>query len=280
MKWRSSSRMEYSETCLSRPSLSTRAPKGFGYPCHSPRLDPAQGGGEAPLRLADLDREKAKGNALLAQLIQGLAHEVRNPFRHQHERCAVLEKKTGAVPGVAESIGFVKEHVGRLDSLMRDLLDLGHRPKGGRPGGLPPEGRGGCRGLGRGGPDPKISGRVVVEAPESPFTVPITPDRLQRALIHLIENVIQNSPAGSRVTVRMDQSGGQAFVAVMDEGPGIPEKIRDRFFEPFVTTHTGRRGMGLALAKHNVESMGGTIEAANNEPGPGTTFYREPAGGE
>ena len=227
---------------------------------------------EAELRHAELEREKARGSALVAQLVQGLAHEVRNPLFAININASVVEKKASAIPEVAQSIGFVKEHVGRLNSLMSDLLQLGHRPEArecvefflrdvAEDAVLKVENS-----------TPEASGRVLVEAPEIPFTLQAFPDRLTRVLVLIIENALQNSPGESRVRVRVSRSDGQALVDVVDLGSGIPEKIRGRLFEPFVTTHTGRRGLGLALAKHYVESMGGTIEAANNDPGPGATF--------
>ena len=227
---------------------------------------------EQVLRLSELEREKAKGSELLAQLLQGLAHEIRNPLFAIDVNAAVLEKKASSLPDVAQHIKFVKEHVGRLDNLMRDLMELGHQPTAGE--------RIECRlrdvvsaaVMAAESQNPEVSGRTLVEAPEIPVAVRAVPDRLHGVFVHIIDNALQNSPPGGRVVIRVGRSDGTASVAVSDEGQGIPEKIRERLFEPFVTTHPGRRGLGLALAKHYMTAMGGTLEAANNDPGPGATF--------
>jgi signal transduction histidine kinase len=232
------------------------------------------------LRLSELEREKAKGNELLAQLLQGLAHEIRNPLFAIDVNAAVLEKKVSAVPGVAEHVRFLKEHVARLDSLMRELLELGRKPTEGEMIEVRLRDVVTAAVMGIESQTPELFGRALMEAPETAFTVRAVPDRLQRVFIHIIENALHHSPSGGRVLIRVGRSEGTAFVAVSDEGKGIPEKIRDRLFEPFVTTHAGRRGMGLAFAKHFITAMGGTIEAADNDPGPGATFtVKLPLGG-
>ncbi len=227
---------------------------------------------EEDLRRADQERERARLSETTARLVQGLAHEVRNPLFAIDVNAAVLERKAGAVPGVAEHARYLKEHVGRLDVLMRDLLELGRRPAA--------EERIECRLrdvaenaiLTVEGRVPGSAGRLRLEAASEPFTVPALPDRLQRALVLLLENALQNSPPGASVKVLVSRTDGEAHVKVVDAGTGIPEKIRESLFEPFVTTHTGRRGLGLSLARHYVAAMGGRLQAEDNDPPPGATF--------
>jgi signal transduction histidine kinase len=164
------------------------------------------------------------------------------------------------------------EYVGRLDALMRDLLELGRQPQAGEVIECRMNDVIEAASLAAEAQAPEAARRILLEAPESQITIRALPSRLQRALVHLILNALQNSPVDGRVRVRAGHSGGQAVVEVVDEGHGIPIGIRDRLFDPFVTTHTGRRGLGLAMARHYVTAMGGTLEAANNDPPPGATF--------
>ena len=60
-------------------------------------------------------------------------------------------------------------------------------------------------------------------------------------------------------------------LSVSDDGPGIPDEIRDRLFEPFVTTKTNGLGIGLAIAHTIIEAHRGRIAARNN-PERGATF--------
>lgn len=227
---------------------------------------------EERLRQAELEREKAKGNELLAQLVQGLAHEIRNPLFAINLNATALAKQASAVPEVAQYTAFVKEHVGRLDSLMRDLLALGRQPAASETVECRIDDVVQAAILDVQGQVPEVSARILVEAREGTFSVQAVPGRLRLVMVHLIQNALQNAPPGGKARISVTRSGSQGEVKVSDEGPGLPEKIRERLFEPFVTTHTGRRGLGLALAKHYIETMGGTIEAANNDPGPGACF--------
>jgi signal transduction histidine kinase len=58
---------------------------------------------------------------------------------------------------------------------------------------------------------------------------------------------------------------------VRDDGPGIPDEIRGRLFEPFVSGRTGGSGLGLAIVQRAVEAHRGLV-LVDSEPGTGTTF--------
>ena len=62
---------------------------------------------------------------------------------------------------------------------------------------------------------------------------------------------------------------GSCHMAVRDRGPGLPQSVRERLFEPFVTTRAEGTGLGLAIVKRLVEQQGGRI-ALTDRPGGGT----------
>ena len=66
--------------------------------------------------------------------------------------------------------------------------------------------------------------------------------------------------------------GLPVYVAIEDSGPGIPEDVRQHLFEPFVTTKSGGRGLGLSLVARIIEDHGGVIEVTDASAGPGTRF--------
>jgi PAS domain S-box-containing protein len=102
-------------------------------------------------------------------------------------------------------------------------------------------------------------------------------DLIRRVLQNLIGNAIKFTPPGGRVLLRAAANGinaRQLTVAVQDTGPGIPDGLKDRLFQKFVT---GRKkesgnGLGLAFCKLAVERHGGHIWV-ESEPGQGATFY-------
>lgn len=96
--------------------------------------------------------------------------------------------------------------------------------------------------------------------------------RLSRVLMNLIGNAREAVGPGGHILVRSWIRPGQTVIDVQDTGPGIPEEIRDRVFDPFVTSgKSSGTGLGLAIAKKIVEAHGGTI-SFYTETHSGTTF--------
>jgi signal transduction histidine kinase len=97
-------------------------------------------------------------------------------------------------------------------------------------------------------------------------------ESLLRALRNLAANAIQWSPAGARVEVRLADRGAQVEVAVDDAGPGVPEELRERIFEPFargpaLDGHRIGYGLGLAIVRAAVDAQGGEVEVGRSPLG-------------
>ena len=108
----------------------------------------------------------------------------------------------------------------------------------------------------------------------------VSADRLilRQAIVNLLDNAIKYSPTQSRVLVRV-QSGGdkQAFLDVVDQGPGIPSEHQPYVFDRFYrvdrarTREWGGAGLGLSITRWEVEAHGGEITLMSEE-GRGSTF--------
>lgn len=82
------------------------------------------------------------------------------------------------------------------------------------------------------------------------------PQRLEQALVNLLDNAALVS---HRILVDFEQKEGTASIAVCDDGPGIPEDIRDRLFTPFVSRNPGGTGLGLAIVARVMAAHGGSV---------------------
>lgn len=95
------------------------------------------------------------------------------------------------------------------------------------------------------------------------------PLALTRALRNLTINAATH---GGGATIGLAVEGGEAVVRIEDEGPGIPEPLLDRVFEPFFRVDQARRqsvpgaGLGLAITREIVARLGGTIVLTNRQP--------------
>lgn len=94
---------------------------------------------------------------------------------------------------------------------------------------------------------------------------------LSGALLSLLENAMQASPAGGRVTLECAQSADAIVLTVTDDGRGIEAELQERLFEPFFTTRAEGTGLGLAIVRGVARSMGGTVHV-RSAPGAGSEF--------
>jgi two-component system nitrogen regulation sensor histidine kinase NtrY len=102
------------------------------------------------------------------------------------------------------------------------------------------------------------------------------PVQIRRVLINLLDNAVSVLGEGGAVTitVRHDASPQTVSVTVSDNGPGIPEEVKRRLFEPYFSTRKSGTGLGLAIANTIVSEHNGTIRVQDNTP-TGTTVTVE-----
>ncbi len=96
-------------------------------------------------------------------------------------------------------------------------------------------------------------------------------EALTGALVNLLENAMQNSPPGARVTLSSRKENEQVWLRVVDTGPGIDPAMLDRLFEPFFTTRQEGTGLGLAIVRGVAQAHGGEV-AVHSTPGQGAEF--------
>jgi signal transduction histidine kinase len=96
---------------------------------------------------------------------------------------------------------------------------------------------------------------------------------LNQIWANLIDNALDAIPDGGRVEIRAIHEPGHVLVRIIDNGPGIPQEIRDRIFDPFFTTKPMGHGTGLGLdiVRRLVRHNDGEISV---ESQPGRTEFR------
>ncbi|MCP4687530.1 MAG: GAF domain-containing protein [Desulfobacterales bacterium] len=103
--------------------------------------------------------------------------------------------------------------------------------------------------------------------------IPCYPDELNQIWTNLIHNALQAMEHKGRIEIRTAQRDEHVVVSVSDDGPGIPEEIQDRIFQPFFTTRAAGEGSGLGLdiCSKIMEKHQGRIEFDSQ---PGRTTFR------
>ena len=201
-----------------------------------------------------------------------VAHEVRNPLFAISTLCAALDKNLGEAEQFRPFTMRIQEQVKRLGRLMSDLLMLG------RPLDLArfvpcniheiiAEALHALQEAGESGPE-----RFSVEEPDFVPDMRGLPDRLVQVFQNLALNALNHSPPEGGIHIAVAVLEGELRITVSDQGPGLPQDLGLRVFEPFQSRRSGGTGLGLAVVRQIVEAHGGRVSAENNQQGPGATF--------
>jgi signal transduction histidine kinase len=128
------------------------------------------------------------------------------------------------------------------------------------------------------GPDAEAAGvRLSLDAAED-AVLKVDPSLVRRAVLNLVRNAIQASPEGGEVRLRAWRESSKVLLAVEDNGPGVPEEVRQRIFEPFFTTKEKGSGLGLALVAKTARVHGGEVRIERAASGGARFVLVLPAG--
>ena len=216
--------------------------------------------------------EQAQRLAVLGRLATGLAHEIRNPLSAISGSVEMVREGNALSPEDGRLLGIVISEVGRLNSLVTTMLQVG------RPSQIQTEAvdlrsiASDVAAVARGESTASNGLRIEEVSPEHPVTVKVDPDRMRQVIWNLVKNAVQASPHRGTVEVRTGiDAEGNAFLEIVDEGPGIGSAQRDRLFDMFYSGRSHGVGLGLALVKQIVDQHRGRIEILERK-GPGTCF--------
>lgn len=100
-------------------------------------------------------------------------------------------------------------------------------------------------------------GELHLDLPATPVVASADPQQVKRLVLNLLRNAAH---AGTTVWVDVARRRGEVRVSVRDDGPGVPEELRERIFEPFVGDKEQGAGLGLAIVRKLVEANYGRVE--------------------
>jgi signal transduction histidine kinase len=212
--------------------------------------------------------------AAFGQLGAGVAHEVKNPLAGILGCAQLCLRKVGESSPMHRNLALIEKETKRCKTIVENLLRFARQEKALLE---PIE------------VNPVIEDAMSIvnhqlELNNVKLSADLEPDlpkikgtanQLQQVLLNLIMNAQQamDGAAGNvLVTTRATQDGG-IEIRVQDDGPGIPNEIKDKILEPFFTTKPGGKGTGLGLSVSYgiITDHGGTI-SIRDSPGGGATF--------
>jgi two-component system C4-dicarboxylate transport sensor histidine kinase DctB len=123
-----------------------------------------------------------------------------------------------------------------------------------------------------------------LDLPDAPLEAETAPLRIEQILVNLLRNGADAAASEEQgiVTLRAGQLEGQVILRISDNGPGIPEDLRERIFDPFFSTKasSGGMGLGLAISIRLAEDLGGGLSVTANTPKGAVFELRLPGLGE
>lgn len=210
--------------------------------------------------------------ATIGQMAAGMVHEINQPlaaigaFAGNARRFMEL----GRHDRVHQNLGEIATQIDRLATMTRRLKGFARRPAEDMAAVvLAPAME---RVLALVGPRLREQG-VQVEFDSGPVGMAVAAEqvRLEQVLVNLVANALDSMKRSDdgALFIRVRRQGSRVLLSIADTGPGIPEDLLPRLFDPFTTTKPAGEGLGLGLsiAAAIVRDFGGTLSAANRPEG-------------
>ena len=240
---------------------------------------------EFRLRESDMRRLAIRAERLegIAEMSASLAHEIKNPLASIRSAVEQLSRIPRATEDEQILSGLVQRESDRLSRVLTQFLDftktgvtrieqlnlseIAHH----------------AAELAASQPGQEDGVQIVEEFPSTPMVIEGDEDLMHRAIFNLLLNAVQASPPNRQVRIEggelqphqlpdgyPEYASGAYGIIVIDYGAGIAPQIRDRLFDPFVTTKPGGSGLGLSIVQRAVQAHGGIITVS--PPGEETRF--------
>jgi len=192
--------------------------------------------------------------ASVGKLAASVAHEIRNPLTAVKMWLFSLRKAVGNDPELDRRFHIIAEEITRLETILRNFLEFSRPPAlKPRPQPLAPLIDQTLELFG-----PRIEGKPIRLLREESADLPLVmvdPEQLRQVWLNLLSNAAEATGEGGQIrlsTAAATEADGQPMVVVRIEntGPGMPDDVRRRIFEPFFSTKEHGTGLGLCIAAH------------------------------
>ncbi|MFH1982693.1 MAG: ATP-binding protein [Pseudomonadota bacterium] len=211
---------------------------------------------------------KAEHLSSLGEMVAGVSHEIRNPLGIILSSANLLRKQMPPADRLSHISNIILEEAGRLNGIITDFLNFA-RPQ-----------------------QPDLQSCSVESVLEKNINFLKTqiegkgydihylakahlPDiiadanMLYQAFLNIMLNAIQAMPGGGPIHIDLFEKDDHVHVTFTDSGPGIPETLIEKVWDPFFTTKDGGTGLGLGIVRKIILAHSGQIDISN-APGGGT----------
>ena len=237
-------------------------------------------------RIGERTRQLQESQAMLVQqekqaafglLAAGIAHEVGNPLAAISSLVQLLNRRN-IEDETREKLSLVDDQLRRIQRTLRELVDFS------RPA-VNDQTRCDIHAMIDAALNiakyykRKKGKQIITRYAENVPLMVIVRDQLVQVFLNLILNAMDATEEGGTIEIQTSHEDFWLRIDVRDDGSGVPEDLRNRIFQPYVTTKATGTGLGLFVSRNIVEQNGGRIELTQTGP-KGTTFTVYLEGGE
>lgn len=235
---------------------------------------------QGELAEANAQLRRSQSLAALGEMATGIAHEIRNPLASIHLYAQTLNEELAEQPQQAALCTKINRAVNMLDGIVRDVLlfarEVQISPTRAAAHDLFERALTACESL-------IVNDEINVHQPgdsSDALTIEVDTGLMTQALSNVVRNAVEamsESDASTR-ELRLDTSRQwvrcpdgprrqRIVLTIADTGPGIPDEVIERMFNPFFTTRKTGTGLGLAIVNRIVEAHGGHVHVNNHDEG-------------
>jgi two-component system sensor histidine kinase HydH len=220
---------------------------------------------------------RAERLSALGEMAAGISHEIRNPLGIIRSSAELLKKKLNSLDPSNTIPEIIVEESTRLNNIITDFINYA-RPR-----------------------SPNLSACRVEEVVEKNLTflasqiknqgytihtqfqnhlpeIMADSSMLYQSFLNILINAMQAMPEGGTISIEIGASDSVVHLFFDDQGPGIPDHVMDKIWDPFFTTKEKGTGLGLGIVKNIIESHGGSIQIMNLMPQGTRVVVELPAG--
>lgn len=219
--------------------------------------------------------EQSERMALVGKLAAGMAHSIRNPLTSVKMRLFSLERNAHFTSIQKEDFEVIAEEIRHVDTIVQNFLEFSRPPKlNFQPISLSTVIDQALQLL-----EHRLrsyEADVIIDREKRLPLFNGDPEQLKEVIVNIIINACEAMQHGGEIriteTLQVDgQKHSILCLSIQDNGPGIPDTVRENIFQPFFSTKDEGTGLGLSIAMGIVNQHNGTIECIS-QPGMGTTF--------